>query len=290
MLGGVEGLVGLTDQEVRPGRAVLGVQGADARADGDFEGTLAVGDRAAGNSATDAFDGADGLAGVGVRHQDDDFVAPVACDEVGRAGAVLERLGDLHKNPVAEHVAAAVVDRLEAVHVDHGEGEIGPVTPCPFRFQADGFHEPSAVRQARQVVRRGEFLEARVGLFQRLPDLLALDGIAYRTHQEPAVELPFDQIVLRAPPNGLNGHGLIIQDGQDDCGNPRRMSEHGGQRIESRALREGKVQQHKVNVPGVQMPQPFLKALGPLQMEAATPLFRQEFPDQAGVPGVVLYQ
>src|SRR5690242_17633149 len=98
------------------------VQGdADARSDGDV--AAGQSDRSA-QALEDALGNReDRLHAAEHVEQDDEFVATVPRHDVPGPYRTLELTGDGAEQLIAEHVAEAVVDRLEAVeiHEQHGE-------------------------------------------------------------------------------------------------------------------------------------------------------------------------
>src|SRR5207249_624907 len=66
-----------------------------------------------------------GRAGSRVGEEDRELVAPVACDEVGGARRLDERVGHGAQDVVADAVAEAVVDRPQLDHVEHEHERAG---------------------------------------------------------------------------------------------------------------------------------------------------------------------
>src|SRR3954468_11949262 len=112
-------LVGVGAGQQRLGRRPLvGEDGeADARAD-----ALQAADRA-GDRVAEALGQALGLAPARLRGEDAELVAALAHDGVLVADRALHLAGDLAQDLVAGDVAEAIVDGLEAVEVEHEDGQ-----------------------------------------------------------------------------------------------------------------------------------------------------------------------
>src|SRR5262245_56505106 len=77
----------------------------------------------------------------GFRHQNDEFVAAVARDDVGAATIGLENLPDALENEVAFEVTVEIVDEFEAVQVHEHESKRPARARGTFPFRGKGFHE-----------------------------------------------------------------------------------------------------------------------------------------------------
>src|SRR4029079_11212572 len=106
-------------------------------------------------------------AGAHVVDEDRELVAAEAGERVAGTDAALEAPGDFDEELVAREVAQAVVDDLEAVHVDEEDGEavVGP----PGR-EAD--------RLAEAVEEEGAVGKAGQGIVEGVVDELLLEGLA----------------------------------------------------------------------------------------------------------------
>jgi hypothetical protein len=111
--------------------------------------------------------------------QDHELVPAEPGDQVARADAVEQALGDHHEQPVAGVVAERVVDRLEAVEVEQEHGE-----PAGGRLAGPG-HGPFQPRREHRAVRQpgervmerlmGQLAPAAVALGQELAQAPAHD-------------------------------------------------------------------------------------------------------------------
>ena len=120
-----------------------------------------------------------GLAGVGdVFEQDRELVAAEPGDGVAGPDARLEALAERDQELVADEVAEAVVDGLEAVQVQEHDGDAELVAARPRQRVLDAVHEEDAVRQAGQRI------------VERLPRELLLERLALgdvaRVDDDPA--------------------------------------------------------------------------------------------------------
>ena len=97
-----------------------GFKGCGADAEGDIAVELAHG---GGEFGLDAGDGELATLAIGGGHDDREFVASDACDDIGGAGAALQHAGDGAEDGVALGVPEAVVDLLEVVAVDERGGD-----------------------------------------------------------------------------------------------------------------------------------------------------------------------
>ena len=120
----------------------------------------------------------------GPAHQEGELLAAVPAGEFVRVHATGEQAGRGQQHAVPHLVAMRVVDLLEVVEVDHGQGEPGATSlglPQPF---ADGEVECPAVGDAREGVggglgpRADEVLLERVHAAQQLVVLSRLGGPA----------------------------------------------------------------------------------------------------------------
>ena len=88
-----------------------------------------------------------------LREEDHELVAAHAPDEVGRAARPAHGARDRHEHGVAPGVAEAVVDRLEVVEVDVGQGQRVPVARRAGELDGRRLVEAPPVQQAGQAVR-----------------------------------------------------------------------------------------------------------------------------------------
>ena len=122
---------------------------------------------------------------------------------------------------------------------------------------------------------------------------LPLDGIADGPHQQVAVHLALDQIVLCPFLNRLNAKCFIGKTGQHHDGRFWGLSASFSERFQPLAVRQPEIQQDYVNASFSQAFQPGREPVGPLQVEPAgrqgtTLHLGQRFPDDQGVVLVVL--
>ena len=117
--------------------------------------------RSSGSDATQAAQLAGELArlfDVGFGHQDDEFVAAVAGDDVGAAAILFEDVADALKNDVAFEVAVEIVDELEAVQVDQDQREWAAGARGALPFRGERFHEEAVRLYAGEAVGDGLLL------------------------------------------------------------------------------------------------------------------------------------
>jgi len=115
---------------------------------------------------------------VGLDQQRGELVAADASHLVGLADPLAERRAHALEHTVAGRVAVAVVDRLEAVHVEQHHGEALAVAPGPSQRLLELAHEVAAVVQAGERVRHREpsGLLRELGRAQHHCGLLRHDG------------------------------------------------------------------------------------------------------------------
>src|SRR5258708_30097671 len=105
-----------------------------------------------------------GLLHGGFWHENYEFVAAVASDNVGTAAIGFENLADALENEVAFEVAVKIVNELEAieVHQDQSERTAGAGRALP--FGRERFHEKAVSLNAGEAVGDGlllRFLESK---------------------------------------------------------------------------------------------------------------------------------
>ena len=130
---------------------------------------------------------ADFVGRIDLVEHDDEFVAAHAHHDVRGAHRRAHALGDFLQQLVAHFVAARVVDVLEAVEVEEQHREHLP----GFLAARDGLGQmrlqEQAVRQAREVIVIGEFVEALLVGEQLGLRLLSLGQIAHQVGHQAAV-------------------------------------------------------------------------------------------------------
>src|SRR5271169_4351928 len=82
---------------------------------------------------------------VGLRHQDDEFVAAIAGHDIGTTTIRFEDVADALENEVPFEVSVKIIDELEAIEVHQYEGEGAARTRGAFPFGGKGFHEKAMV-------------------------------------------------------------------------------------------------------------------------------------------------
>lgn len=153
-LGGVHRPVGAVDS----GLCLLAiVELGDAGAEGDQQ-ALVVGEEIASRQlALQAGQHGRGLRGSGFRQQNDEFLAAVAADDVGRAQAFARYLHQMLERGVACLVSEGVVDVLEAVDVEYGNTQRFAAPPAARCFADQGLVDAAAVEGAGQRIVADQF-------------------------------------------------------------------------------------------------------------------------------------
>ena len=102
-------------------------------------------------------------SGTGVGHDDGEFFAAVAGDEVDVAGTALQLVGDVLQAFVAGGVPVSVVEEFEVVDVDHRQGDraVGALRMPP--FDVEDVFESASIGQAGEGIGDAEYFEAGVG-------------------------------------------------------------------------------------------------------------------------------
>src|SRR5208283_1966812 len=190
---------------------------SDTEAGGDV---LLAKQRIGGNPAAQFGGKLASLLHGGFRHEDDEFVATVACHDIGAATVAFENLANALKNKVAFQVAIKIVDKLEAVqvHEDEGEGTSGAGRALP--FGRESFHKKAMSLDAGEAVRDGLFL----GLLER-------EGVVERAGNQVGEGTEKERFFL-GEINAVNGFDIEdavkvigIKDGQSHRG--KSISEDG---------------------------------------------------------------
>ena len=86
----------------------------------------------------------------------DELVTAIACRRIGRADGALDDLGDGLEQPVAVVVAKRVVDRLEAVEVEHQQCEAATGALGEAQLPFHGREEMRPVVEAREGIEAGQ--------------------------------------------------------------------------------------------------------------------------------------
>ena len=103
------------------------------------------------------------LLGADARDEQRELVAAEARDRVALADVLLDPLGDLAQQLVADRVAERVVDDLEAVEVEEEDGQPLVVPVGLGHGERQAVVEEQAVGQVRQRVVEGEVLDLLLG-------------------------------------------------------------------------------------------------------------------------------
>jgi hypothetical protein len=129
----------------------------------------------------------------GARQDGDELVAADAGQRIAVAQRLAQAARGLAQHGVADRVAEAVVDFLEAVQPDGGDAEALPGTPRIGDHHADPVGEQQAVRQFRQRVVRRHMAQALFG--GALGRHVAADGQQFMAVREQA-DAQFEPDVL----------------------------------------------------------------------------------------------
>ena len=99
-----------------------------------------------------------GLLHGGFRHEDDEFVAAVAGNDVGAAAIRFENVADALQDEVAFEVAVEIVDEFEAVEVHQHQSKSAAGARRALPFGGKRFHEEAVGLDAGEAVGDGLFL------------------------------------------------------------------------------------------------------------------------------------
>ncbi len=75
---------------------------------------------------------------------------------------------------------------------------------------------------------------------------LTLYGVAHRSCEQPALDVPFEQVVLRAALDCLDAQGLVAQPSEHHDRHFRGLSVGCGQRFEALAVRQAEIEKDHV--------------------------------------------
>ena len=144
LFGRVDQLVGLLDQSIERGQRPVDGHRPDAEGRGP---AAAHGPAKRGHELfQDQFRGLVDSLG----QEQDEFIAAIAGDDIEGAQVALQRLRDLHQQPVAVVVAALVVDLLEVVDIQIGERKRPLVALGAGEFERGRLDKSSSVEKTRQ--------------------------------------------------------------------------------------------------------------------------------------------
>ena len=132
-------------------------------------------------------------------------------------------------------------------------------------------------------------------LGQRPFGLHALHGVADGTLQDPGIDLPFDEIILRPLLDGLQREGLVVEPAQDNHRGALGTRGNLVEGINPAAVGQRKVQQNEMEAafrPAIFLKslQSFGKAAGHGGFKPPAARFQEELLDQPRVSRVVLHK
>ena len=193
LLGPVHRRVGVAHQGLRV-VAVGGVDG-DAHARRDEELAAVDPEGVVDRRRRSSGDLGGVLLGRDARNEERELVAAEARDGVALAHVLLDPLGDLAQQLVADGMSERVVDDLEAVEVEEEHGELLVVAVGLGHRERQAVAEEEAVRQVGQRIVEGEVLDLLLGA---LP-LGDVDGRALDDREPPVG--PLDQVLALEDPD-----------------------------------------------------------------------------------------
>jgi hypothetical protein len=165
----------------------------------------------------------------------------------------------------------------------------GVQQPLPLLLQGALGPRPLVHLAPQQVVGAGQFVGPRG---QRLRRPFSLDAVAERPHQELAIDLLLDQVVLGAKLHRLQRDRLVHQPGQDDDRQVRDLRVELRKSLHAGAVGQVQVQQDGIERLGRQPPKALAQPPHPIQVDFSKPRlhFPQVFLDQADIAQIVLDQ
>jgi len=176
----------------------------------------------------------------------------------------------------------AVVDELEMVEVDEHHRDRKQLALGVHRLP-QAVVQQAAVRKTRERIVVGLVLDLYLVV-------LALDRIVHRSHQELAVELALDEVVLGADLDRRQRHRLVVVAGEHDDRNLGRVRVDFGEGVQAMAIRQRQVEQYQPGFFRGEEIQPVRQPLGAVQPERRIGILRQHFADEACVARVVFDQ
>ncbi len=105
--------------------------------------------------------------------------------------------------------------------------------------------------------------QVREALLRALP----LNGVAHRTGKQLRMALTFDQVVLSALLHGLKGQRLITYAAQHDDRNGRIRGMNLPDRRQTKGIRQGEIQEDRVEAALVDVRQPVRERFGMRDLE-----------------------
>ena len=146
--------------------------------------------------------------------QDGELVATEAPEDVGLAQALLQRAGAGDDELVARGVAEAVVDRLEAVEVEHEQRALGAVAAAAGDVLGQGAVDAAAVEQAGERVVVGQVAQL-VLQAAALGDVLDLHEHVGRravvVAHDGGLQRDPDRVAVGVDDAQLGGHAVVGQ-------------------------------------------------------------------------------
>src|SRR5690606_10963666 len=148
--GGADEVVGAFDR---------GVELGDADGDRDENGALLERDDFAGDGLAHGFGEHGRTADVDFREDDGELFTAVARDDVGRAGALADEVGDLTQDVVAGTMTEGVVAALEVIDVEHHQRQGAAIATRTVDLAIEGLDEVALVEDLRQAIDGGEAID-----------------------------------------------------------------------------------------------------------------------------------
>jgi hypothetical protein len=181
-------------------------------ADGDRD--VEARDRRRGDGGAQPLGRARGALALGVGQDRHELVPAPAGELVAAAPGALEPAGHFGEHLVPDLVAAAVVYRLEVIHVDPDEPELAPVADAERDGALELVRPVAPVREPGELVRERLLGEPRVRLDERVVERLHAQGGVHARVELRTVERRAQHIVRAAP---QRVHGVLVA----------RQQEHG---------------------------------------------------------------
>ena len=236
LLGAVHRGIGLPDHGFRGDRRVGHHRDPDAHRDRQLDAVDV--DRRARGLADAVGDQHDLALGRQVLEQERELVPAEPSDGVHRTQQRAEPLSERGQQPVADGVAAGVVDLLEVVEVEEHDPQLGPGAPGALERDPEPIEEQGTVGQAGELVVEGLVREVRLRA-------LALDRVGERAPQQRRCKLGLHQAVLGAGLYRLERERLVVAVGQQHDRRPGRGQPHVLEQVDRLLVRVGRdVEQH----------------------------------------------
>ena len=259
-LGAVHGAIGLAQQRGAVA-AVLRVEG-DAEARGDRD-AVRVDRHRRHHRIEQLARHQPGMLGLGqVLDHQRELVTAEPRHRVGLAQTAAQAHAHDRQQPVAGDVAQAIVDRLEAVQVEHHDGGDALVAARPGQRALETIVEQRAIGEAGQLVVLRQAAEAL-----RLSP--PAQGIADRALEQGGVDAALVEVVGGAELHRLRGpRSSAAALGQHDDRRIAAAARRGAHDLEAVAVRQGLLQQADVERRRAEPRQPALQIACPVDREA----------------------